>query len=186
MSPLPCSSLVRLLPGRRIFSETLDFLLGYDIMYPSGEGNTNQKTGKEMNMRVTKTIRDYIEKEVRARIQPKYDAEKAEAERRFAARDAFFDKCAKAAEEAFNAAFEANFHDVSDFMEDVREADNSPVSFYDSRAALIPDRVQRNSVYQWQNRMNAEVNKITTEIAVELELGGTKAELMAMLEKIGK
>ena len=137
-------------------------------------------------MRVTKTIRDYIEKEVRARIQPKYDAEKAEAERRFAARDAFFDKCAKAAEEAFNAAFEANFHDVSDFMEDVREADNSPVSFYDSRAALIPDRVQRNSVYQWQNRMNAEVNKITTEIAVELELGGTKAELMAMLEKIGK
>ena len=186
MSPLLCSSLVRLLQGRRNFSETLDFLHGYDIMYPSGEGNTNQKTGKEINMRVTKTIRDYIEKEVRARIQPKYDAEKAEAKRRFAARDAFFDKCAKAAEEAFNAAFEANFHDVSDFMEDVREADNSPVSFYDSRAALIPDRVQRNSVYQWQNRMNAEVNKITTEIVVELELGGTKAELMAMLERIGK
>ena len=137
-------------------------------------------------MRVTKTIREYIEKEVRARIQPKYAAEEAEAKRRFAARDAFFDKCAKAAEEAFNAAFDANFHDVSDFMEDVREADNSPVSFYDSRAALIPDRVQRNSVYQWQNRMNAEVNKITTEIVVEQELGGTKAELMAMLEKIGK
>ena len=137
-------------------------------------------------MRVTKTIRNYIEKEVRARIQPKYAAEETEAKRRLAARDAFFDKCAHAAEEAFNAAFEANFHDVSDFMEDVREADNSPVSFYDSRAALIPDRVQRNSVYQWQNRMNAEVNKITTEIVVELELGGTKAELMAMLERIGK
>ena len=137
-------------------------------------------------MRVTKTIRDYIEKEVRARIQPKYAAEEAEAKRRFAARDAFFDKCAKAAEEAFNAAFEANFHDVSDFMEDVREADNSPFDFYSNRAVQIPDRVQRNSVYQWQNRMNAEVNKITTEIVVELELGGTKAELMAMLEKIGK
>ena len=155
-------------------------------MYPSGEGNTNQKTGKEMNMRVTKTIRDYIEKEVRARIRPKYAAEEAEAKRRIAARDAFFDKCAKAAEEAFNAAFEANFHDVSDFMEDVRQANNSPVSFYNSRAALIPDRVERNSVYQWQSRMNAEVNKITEEIVVELELGGTKAELMAMLGKIGK
>ena len=155
-------------------------------MYLSGEGNTTQKTGKEMNMRVTKTIRDYIEKEVRARIRPKYAAEEAEAKRRLAARDAFFDKCAKAAEEAFNAAFEANFHDVSDFMEDVREADNSPVSFYDSRAAQIPDRMQRNSVYQWQDRMNAEVKKITEEIVVELELGGTKAELMAMLEKIGK
>ena len=186
MSPLLCSSLDRLLPDRRNFSETLDFLLGYDIMYPSGEGNTNQKTGKEMNMRVTKTIREYIEKEVRARIQPKYAAEETEAKHHLAARDAFFGKCAKAAEEAFNAAFEANFHDVSDFMEDVREADNSPVSFYESRAAQIPDRVQRNSVYQWQNRMNAEVNKITEEIVVELELGGTKAELMAMLEKIGK
>ena len=155
-------------------------------MYLSGEGNTTQKTGKEMNMRVTKTIRDYIEKEVRARIRPKYAAEEAEAKRRLAARDAFFDKCAKAAEEAFNAAFEANFHDVSDFMEDVRKADNSPVSFYDSQAALIPGQVQRNSVYQWQNRMNEEVRKITEEIVVELELGGTKAELMAMLEKIGK
>lgn len=139
-----------------------------------------------MNMRVTKTIRDYIEKEVHARIQPKYAAEEAEAKRRFAARDAFFDKCAKAAEEAFNAAFEANFHDVSDFMEDVREADNSPVSFYTNRAANIPDQLQRNSVYRWQIRMNEEVNKIAEEIVVELELGGTKAELMAMLEKIGK
>ena len=137
-------------------------------------------------MRVTKTIRDYIEKEVHARIQPKYAAEETEAKRRLAARDAFFDKCAKADEEAFNAAFEANFHDVSDFMEDVREADNSPVNFYTQRAAQIPDKMQRNSVYQWQSRMNAEVNKIAEEIVVELELGGTKAELMAMLEKIGK
>ncbi len=157
-------------------------------MYPSGEGNTNQKTGKEMNMRVTKTIREYIEKEVRARIQPKYAAEEAEAKRRFAARDAFFDKCAKAAEEAFNAAFEANFHEVSDFMEDVRhrQAGNSPISFYYNRAAQIFDQTQRNSVYQYQYRMNAEVNKITEEIVVELELGGTKAELMAMLEKVEK
>lgn len=137
-------------------------------------------------MRVTKTIRDYIEKEVRARIQPKYAAEEAEAKRRFAARDAFFDKCAKAAEEAFNATFEANFHDVSDFMEDVREADNSPVNFYTNRAAKIPDQLQRNSVYRWQIRMDEEANKIAEEIVVELELGGTKAELMAMLEKIGK
>ena len=128
----------------------------------------------------------FIEKEVRARSQPKYAAEEAEAKRRFAARDAFFDKCTKAAEEAFNAAFEANFHDVSDFMEDVREADNSPVSFYNLRAAQIPDRMECNSVYQWQSRMNEEVRKITEEIVVELELGGTKAELMAMLEKIGK
>ena len=186
MSPLLCSSLDRLLPGRRIFSETLDFLWGYDIMYPSGEGNTNQKTGKEMNMRVTETIRDYIEKEVRTRIRPKYAAEEAEAKRRFAARAAFYDKCAKAAEEAFNTAFEANFHDVSDFMEDVREADNSPVSFYFNQAAQILDRTEPDSVYQWQSRMNEEVRKITEEIVVELELGGTKAELMAMLEKIGK
>ena len=137
-------------------------------------------------MRVTKTIRDYIEKEVRARIQPKYAAEEAEAKRRFAARNAFFDKCTKAAKEAFNAAFEANFHDVSDFMEDIRKADYSPVSFYFNRAVQISDQTQRNSVYRWQDRMNEEANKIAEEIVVELELGSTKAELMAMLEKIGK
>ena len=137
-------------------------------------------------MRVTKTIREYIEKEVRARIQPKYAAEDAEAKRRFAARDAFFDKCAKAAEEAFNTAFEANFHEVSDFMEDVRQAGNSPVSFYSQRAAQIPHAGDRKSVYQWQYCMDEEIKKIATEIEVELELGGTKAELMAMLEKIGK
>ena len=155
-------------------------------MYSSGEGNTNQKTGKEFNMRVTKTIREYIEKEVRARIQPKYAAEEAEVKRRFAARDAFFDKCAKAAEEAFNAAFEANFHEVSDFMDDVRQASCSPVSFYYNQAVQIPNQTQTNSVYQYQYRMSAEVNEITEEIVVELELGGTKAELMAMLEEIGK
>lgn len=137
-------------------------------------------------MRVTKTIREYIEKEVRARIQPKYAAEEAEAKRRFDAYDAFFDKCAKAAEEAFNATFEANFSEVSGFMEDVRQDNISPVSFYYQRAAQIPNQTQRNSVYQWRGRMNEEVRKITEEIVVELELGGTKAELMAMLEKIGK
>lgn len=157
-------------------------------MYPSGEGNTNQKTGKEIDMRVTKTIREYIEKEVRARIQPKYAAEEAEAKRRLVARDAFFDKCAKAAEEAFNAAFETNFHEVSDFMKDVRgrQVICPPVSFYYNRAAQIPDQMQRNSVYQYQYRMDEEARKITEEIVVELELGGTKAELMAMLEEIGK
>lgn len=137
-------------------------------------------------MRVTKTIREYIEKEVRARIQPKYAAKEAELKRRFDARDAFFDKCTKAAEEAFNAAFEANFHDVSDFMKDVRQANNSPVSFYSQRAAQIPHASDRDSVYQWRYCMDEEVKKIATEIEVELELGGTKAELMVMLEKIGK
>ena len=73
-------------------------------------------------------------------------------------------------------------------MEDVRhrQADNSPVIIYDPRVAQIPDQMQHNSVYQWRSRMKEEAYKITEEIVVELELGGTKAELMAMLEKIGK
>lgn len=137
-------------------------------------------------MRVTKTIREFIEKEVTARIQPKYAAEEAEAKRRFAARDTFFEKCTKAAEEAFNATFEANFHEVSDFMEDCRRPGQSPVSYYFQRAAEMPGQMNRDSVYQWQRRMKDEAGKIAKEIEVELELGGTKAELMAMLEKIGK
>lgn len=137
-------------------------------------------------MRVTKTVRNYIEREVLARIQPKYAAEEAEAKRRFIARDAFFDKCIKAAEEAFNTTFDANFHEVSDFMEDVRQNNSSPVSYYSSKTALIFDQMQCNSVYQWRHRMDEEARKITEEIVVKLELGGTLADLMAMLEEIGK
>ena len=133
-------------------------------------------------MRVTKNIREFIEREVSARIAPKYEGEKQEAKRQNDAMNAFHEGCAKAAEEAYNAYFEKHFPEIADFADDERET--CSMSFYNSRTAFIRNRHYTSSIHNWPSRERAEAKKICDEIIVELELGGTKAELMAMLEKI--
>ena len=135
-------------------------------------------------MRVTKTIREFIEREVSARLAPKYENEKQEAKRQNDAMNEFHEGCAKAAEEAFNAYFEKHFHEIADFAEDEREECN--MSFYIARTATIRNRHYINSIHNCDSRKRSEAKKICDEIIVELELGGTKAELMEMLDKIGK
>ena len=135
-------------------------------------------------MRVTKTIREFIEREVSARLAPKYEKEEQEAKRQNNALDEFHEGCAEAAKEAFNAYFEKHFPEIADFAEDARE--KCGVSFYTSRTATIRDRHYVNSIHNWNSRRRSETKKICDEIIVELELGGTKAELMEMLDKIGK
>lgn len=134
-------------------------------------------------MRVTKTIREYIEKEVSARLTPKYEVEKAEAERQSKAKSDFLEGCQAAAEAAFDAYFEAHFSEIADFCEDARD---NKIRYNDLcyRAVRITDQIYTTSVHNWESRRRAEVKAKVDEIIVELELGGTKAELMAMLEKI--
>lgn len=136
-------------------------------------------------MRVTKTIREYIEKEVAIRIAPKYAVEEAEAKRQRTALQNFFDTCFDDAMAAFNKSFDANFAKVADFAEDERTDKNSALTMYTNRMASIKDRFNEDSVHQWERRRNAEIKKLVDEIIVNLELGGTKAELMDMLNKIG-
>lgn len=136
-------------------------------------------------MRVTKTIREYIEKEVAIRIAPKYAAEEAEANRQRTALQDFFDTCFDDAMVAFNKSFDANFAKVADFAEDERTDKNAALTMYTNRMASIKNRMELNSVHQWERRRNAEIKKLVDEIIVSLELGGTKAELMDMLNKIG-
>lgn len=135
-------------------------------------------------MRVTKTIGEFIKREVSTRLAPKYEAEKQEARRQSDAMNEFHEGCAKAAEDAFNAYFEKHFHEIADFAEDEREKRN--MSFYAPHTATIRNRHYTNSVHNWDSRRRSEVQKICDEIIVELELGGTKAELMAMLDKVGR
>ena len=135
-------------------------------------------------MRVTKTIREFIEREVSTRIAPKYEWEKQEAKRQSDALEKFHEGCAKAAEDAFNAYFEKHFSEIADFAEDEREKRN--MSFYTSHTATIRNRYYANSVHNWDSHRRSEVKKIVDEIIVELELGGTKAELMEMLDKVGR
>ena len=134
-------------------------------------------------MRVTKTIREYIEKEVSARLAPKYEAEKMEAERQSKAKNDFLEGCQAAAEAAFDAYFEAHFSEIADFCEDTR-GDKCRYNNLCYRAVEITDRIYTTSVHCWESRRRAEAKAKVDEIIVELELGGTKAELMEMLEKI--
>ena len=137
-------------------------------------------------MRVTKVIREYIEKEVKARITPRYEVQKAEAKRQEQAVSDFVHGAAEAAERAWTEYFEAHFSEIADFCDDDRETrygTNVP-SFYYSRCVSIRNKHYSNSIHNWYNQMNTEANKIANEIIIELELGGTKAELMEMLNKI--
>lgn len=137
-------------------------------------------------MRVTKTIREYIEKEVKARVAPKFEAEKVEAKRQETLLDNFLEGASKAAESAWTTYFEEHFHEVAEFCEDSRRTQfgtNIP-TFYNGRAAVIKDRHYSSSVHQYQDHIRTECKRLVDEIIVELELGGTKAELMEMLNKI--
>jgi hypothetical protein len=137
-------------------------------------------------MRVTKTIREYIEKEVKARVEPKFEAEKVEAKRQEAALSDFLEGASKAAEAAWTSYFEEHFGEIADFCEDNRHTQygtNVP-TFYNSRAASIKDKCYSTSIHRWYEHIREESKRLVDEIIVELELGGTKAELMEMLEKI--
>lgn len=137
-------------------------------------------------MRVTKTIREYIEKEVKARVEPKYALEATEAKRQSDTLAKFHEGAAAAAKAAWTAYFEEHFSEIADFAEDTRTTkygSNLP-GFYNSGSAKIADYHETNSVHRWQERCRTESKRIVDEIVVELELGGTKAELMEMLEKI--
>ena len=137
-------------------------------------------------MRVTKTIREYIEKEVKVRVAPKFEAEKAEAKRQETLLSNFLEGASKAAESAWTTYFEEHFHEIAEFCEDGRHTQfgtNIP-TFYHGRAAIIRDRHYSGSVHQYQNHIRTECKRLVDEIIVELELGGTKAELMEMLNKI--
>lgn len=135
-------------------------------------------------MRVTKTIREFIEREVSTRLMPKYEAEKQEAKRQTDAMDAFHNGAAEAAKAAYNAYFEKHFPEIADFAEDERK--DTSITFYYSRTATIRNRHYTGSVHNWDSRRRAEVRKTVDEIIVNLELGGTKAELMEMLDKVGR
>lgn len=131
-------------------------------------------------MRVTKTVKEYIEREVRARVMPRYAAEKAEADRQISAKEVFCEGCAQAAKEAWDRYYEEHYTEIADFCD---KSDRRP-TFYNSGSVSIRDSVYTSSVHRWQSRFNQECQKIVNEIVVELELGGTKKELMEMLSKI--
>ena len=134
-------------------------------------------------MRVTKAVREYIEKQVRAKIEQKYEAEKNESERIKDIKEDIETRAAEAARQAAIAVFmEAkNYEDILDF--DEKSAQDIYMSGY-SRVLALKDKVYQNSIHNWSRRMQNEIDEKVQDIIVTLELGGNKADLDRMLNEI--
>lgn len=133
-------------------------------------------------MRVTKKVENYIREQVKAKVMPKYEAEKAEAARITDIKNDIEFRASEAAKEAARAVY-AEVEEYSDFFElDEHSIENAYLSCY--HPISIKNFIYTNSVYNWESRYAAEVNKIVDNIIVTLELGGNKADLDRMLNEI--
>ena len=135
-------------------------------------------------MRVTKNIREYIEREVGKKLMPKYEAEKAEAKYQDKALNDFLEGASKAAEDAYRAYFEAHWSEISEFCESKIDNEYNRPHFYNSRAAVIKDKCYYENIHCWDRRLRDETKRIVADIIVTLELGGSRAELEEMLNNI--
>ena len=137
-------------------------------------------------MRVTKTIREFIEKEVSNRLDAKYTAEKEEADFQTKVEQEVWEVAMDAAQKAYDE-YMANVFTRYDFLEDLHtDKERRCVELRKSMAFGIKDRLNRSSVLNWRRRKDDEARSIVNDIIVELELGGDKATLMAMLDRVGK
>ena len=133
-------------------------------------------------MRVTKKVENYIREQVKAKVMPKYEAEKAESKRILNIKNDIENRASKAAREAAMAVF-AEAREYGDILElDESSIQNSYLSCY--RPITIKDFCYTNSVHKWESRYTEEVDKIVDNIIVTLELGGNKADLDRMLSEL--
>lgn len=139
-------------------------------------------------MRVTKTVREYIEKEVTTRMERKYADEAAEAKRQRDLYEAIEADALHAAAEAYKAyvldKIQAN--SAEDFLHlgnGYGEGIKLRHDYHGGGLTLTHDN-ETASVLSWRSRMREEAREKCDDIIVTLELGGTKAELMQMLSEI--
>lgn len=133
-------------------------------------------------MRVTKKVENYIREQVKAKVMPKYEAEKAESKRIIGIKNDIESRASEAARQAAMAVYaEAKEYDGI-FELDEDSIRKSYLSCY--RPIGIKDFGYTDSVHKWESRYAAEVNKIVDDIVVTLELGGNKADLDRMLSEL--
>lgn len=133
-------------------------------------------------MRVTKKVENYIREQVKAKVMPKYEAEKAESKRIINLRNDIENRACEAAKQAAMAVFA----EVKEY-DDIFELDENSIRkayLSCSRPIGIKDFCYINSVHKWESRYTEEVDKIVDNIIVTLELGGNKADLDRMLSEI--
>ena len=135
-------------------------------------------------MRVTRTIREYIEKSVKEKVYKKYEVEKEAAEAEQKTLNDFWDKLGEEIENIAKERVE-KFIAENDFVEltEARYTSSCFTSYYSGRVS-IKDKIYSNSKHNWRRRADAETKKKVDEIIITLELGGSKADLDKMLSEI--
>ena len=133
-------------------------------------------------MRVTKKVENYIREQVKAKVMPKYEAEKAESKRILNLKNDIESRASEAARQAAMAVFNEakQYGDIFEVDED--SILKSYLSCY--RPITIKGFNYIESIHNWESRYAEEVNKIVDNIIVTLELGGNKADLDRMLSEI--
>lgn len=131
-------------------------------------------------MRVSKTVREYIEKKVSEKVNAKYDAEKIEAERQNQLVNNFWNNLSEELE-ALAAERVNKFLEENSFAQ--RGVKDTIVSYYSS-VISIADRHMTSSVHNWRTRARTEIKEKVEDIIVTLELGGTKEDLERMIGEI--
>lgn len=131
-------------------------------------------------MRVSKTVREYIEKKVSEKVNAKYDAERIEADRQNKTINDFWNNLSEELE-ALAAERVNRFLEKNSFAE--RGPGSHIVSTYSS-VISIADRHMNSSVHNWRNRARTEIKEKVEDIVVTLELGGTKEDLERMISEI--
>lgn len=137
-------------------------------------------------MRVTKAIKEFIEKEVSNRLEAKYAAEKEEAIFQTKVEQEVWEAAMDAVQKAYDEYMAGAFARYS-FLEDLHtDKERRCVELRKYIAFGIKDRQRYSGVHCWRRRKEDEVKSIVNDIIVEMELGGDKATLMAMLDKVGE
>lgn len=131
-------------------------------------------------MRVSKTVREYIEKKVSEKVSAKYDAERIEADRQNKAINDFWNNLSEELE-ALAAERVNKFLEKNSFAERVSRPD---IISYHPSVISIADYYLSSSVHNWKNRARAEIKEKVEDIVVTLELGGTKEDLERMISEI--
>ena len=135
-------------------------------------------------MRVTKTVKEYIEKCVREKIYGKYEEERAIAENENHIINAFWEALGDEIE-AIAQERVAKFIEKNDFVEMAGASyTSSNITCCYSNRVIIKNKFYETSAHNWRCRANREVDEKVTDIIVTLELGGTKADLDRMLNEI--
>lgn len=136
-------------------------------------------------MRVSKTVREHIDKRVRDAIKKKHESEVNQAKYEESVRDEMLTFAAAAAKAAWMKTIEEAVTAYPFLVKGVSFSGEQIIpSFYNGASLIYKDKDKNTSVHNVNVRIHDETKQAVENIIVELELGGTKADLERLLAEI--